>query len=94
MGKKDRSEGLDRALDHMCRKTRDLRRQLRKAVVDHVSDSFLETNVPLLVLIEAAKSGNEKEVEEYSQVFSLYRRVQEYLYYPYSHVVGLSRACQ
>lgn len=94
MGKKDRSEGLDRALDHMCRKTRDLRRQLRKAVVDHVSDSFLETNVPLLVLIEAAKSGNEKEVEEYSQVFSLYRRVQEYLYYPYPHVVGLSRACQ
>ena len=69
MGKKDRSEGLDRATDHMCRKTRDLRRQLRKAVVDHVSDSFLETNVPLLVLIEAAKSGNEKEVEEYSQVF-------------------------
>jgi catenin alpha len=68
MGKKDRSEGLDRALDHMCRKTRDLRRQLRKAVVDHVSDSFLETNVTLLVLIEAAKSGNEKEVEEYSQV--------------------------
>ena len=68
MGKKDRSEGLDRALDHMGRKTRDLRRQLRKAVVDHVSDSFLETNVPLLVLIEAAKSGNEKEVEEYSLV--------------------------
>ena len=68
MGKKDRSDGLDRALDHMCRKTRDLRRQLRKAVVDHVSDSFLETDVPLLVLIEAAKSGNEKEVEEYSQV--------------------------
>ena len=72
MGKKDRSEGLDRALDHMCRKTRDLRRQLRKAVVDHVSDSFLETNVPLLVLIEAAKSGNEKEVEEYSQVFFIH----------------------
>ena len=44
--------------------------QLRKAVVDHVSDSFLETNVPLLVLIEAAKSGNEKEVEEYAQVFT------------------------
>jgi len=69
MGKKDRTEVLDRAIDHMCRKTRDLRRQLRKAVVDHVSDSFLETNVPLLVLIEAAKSGNEKEVEEYAQVF-------------------------
>lgn len=43
--------------------------QLRKAVMDHVSDSFLETNVPLLVLIEAAKNGNEKEVKEYAQVF-------------------------
>ena len=38
--------------------------------MDHVSDSFLETNVPLLVLIEAAKNGNEKEVEEYAQVFT------------------------
>uniref|UniRef100_A0A674E9B1 Catenin alpha-2 n=1 Tax=Salmo trutta TaxID=8032 RepID=A0A674E9B1_SALTR len=53
----------------MTKKTRDLRRQLRKAVMDHISDSFLETNVPLLVLIEAAKSGNEKEVKEYAQVF-------------------------
>nr|XP_021554942.1 catenin alpha-2 isoform X1 [Neomonachus schauinslandi] len=47
----------------------DRRKQLRKAVMDHISDSFLETNVPLLVLIEAAKSGNEKEVKEYAQVF-------------------------
>jgi len=87
MGVKDRSDGLDRAIDHMCRKTRDLRRQLRKAVVDHVSDryfcsvyfilvinqsffSFLETSVPLLVLIEAARLGNEKEVAEYSDVFT------------------------
>lgn len=70
VGRKEKSEPLDRAIDNMCRKTRDLRRQLRKAVVDHVSDSFLETNVPLLVLIEAAKAGNEKEVEEYAQVFT------------------------
>ncbi|KAG1678665.1 Catenin alpha [Nymphon striatum] len=70
IGKKDPSENLDKAVEHMCQKTRDLRRQLRKAVVDHVSDSFLETNVPLLVLIEAAKSGNEKEVEEYAEVFT------------------------
>uniref|UniRef100_A0A803SXN2 Uncharacterized protein n=1 Tax=Anolis carolinensis TaxID=28377 RepID=A0A803SXN2_ANOCA len=41
----------------------------RDTVMDHISDSFLETNVPLLVLIEAAKSGNEKEVKEYAQVF-------------------------
>ncbi|CAG4952871.1 unnamed protein product [Parnassius apollo] len=69
-GKAEQSEGLDRAIEHMCRKTRDLRRQLRKAVVDHVSDSFLETNVPLLVLMEAARNGNEKEVEEYAVVFT------------------------
>ncbi|XP_054260506.1 catenin alpha isoform X2 [Macrosteles quadrilineatus] len=70
MSVKETSEGLERAIDHMCRKTRDLRRQLRKAVVDHVSDSFLETSVPLLVLIEAARAGNEKEVEEYAVVFT------------------------
>ncbi|XP_014261085.1 catenin alpha isoform X9 [Cimex lectularius] len=70
MSVKEQSEGLGRAIDHMCRKTRDLRRQLRKAVVDHVSDSFLETSVPLLVLIESARAGNEKEVEEYALVFT------------------------
>lgn len=32
--------------------------------------SFLETSVPLLVLIEAARNGNEKEVEEYALVFT------------------------
>lgn len=68
-GRKERSDALNVAIDRMTRKTRDLRRQLRKAVMDHVSDSFLETNVPLLVLIEAAKNGNEKEVKEYAQVF-------------------------
>ncbi|CAG9790572.1 unnamed protein product [Diatraea saccharalis] len=69
-GKAEQSEGLERAIEHMCRKTRDLRRQLRKAVVDHVSDSFLESNVPLLVLMEAARGGHEKEVEEYALVFT------------------------
>lgn len=68
-GRKERSDALNSAIEKMTKKTRDLRRQLRKAVMDHVSDSFLETNVPLLVLIEAAKNGNEKEVKEYAQVF-------------------------
>lgn len=53
--------------------------------MDHVSDSFLETNVPLLVLIEAAKNGNEKEVKEYAQVFrdhaSKLVEVSAYLYH-------------
>jgi len=61
---------LDTAIETMCRKTRDLRRQLRKAVVDHVSDSFLESGIPLIILVEAAKAGKEKEVDEYSLVFT------------------------
>lgn len=68
-GRSEPSEGLEQAIENMQKKTQDLRRQLRKAVVDHVSDSFLETNVPLLVLIEAAKAGDEKGVEEYAKVF-------------------------
>ena len=65
-GRKERSDALNSAIDKMTKKTRDLRRQLRKAVMDHVSDSFLEINVPLLVLIEVARNGNEKEVKEYA----------------------------
>ncbi|XP_041564493.1 catenin alpha [Drosophila elegans] len=70
MSQKDNGPGLTRAIDQMCRKTRDLRRQLRKAVVDHVSDSFLETTTPLLDLIEAAKTGNEKKVREKAEIFT------------------------
>uniref|UniRef100_UPI00358F2A9A catenin alpha-2-like n=1 Tax=Myxine glutinosa TaxID=7769 RepID=UPI00358F2A9A len=68
-GHKEPPDVLNSAIDRMCQKTRDLRRQLCKAVMDHVSDSFLETTAPMLVLIEAAKKGNEKEVKEYAQVF-------------------------
>lgn len=70
MGQKEQTPSLERAIDQMCRKTRDLRRQLRKAVVDHVSDSFLDTTIPLIDLIEAAKSGNEKRVHEKAEVFT------------------------
>ncbi|KAM4774368.1 catenin alpha-3 isoform 2-T2 [Cyanocitta cristata] len=67
--KADRSNALTVAIDSMCKKTRDLRRQLRKAIIDHISDSFLDTTVPLLVLIEAAKNGREKEIKEYAAIF-------------------------
>lgn len=70
MGQKEKSSTLDMAINQMCQKTRDLRRQLRKAVVDHVSDSFLETTTPLYDLIEAAKDGNEKKVEERAVAFT------------------------
>ncbi|XP_008833599.1 catenin alpha-3 [Nannospalax galili] len=68
-GKKERSNALNIAIDNMCKKTRDLRRQLRKAIIDHVSDSFLDTTVPLLVLTEAAKNGREREIKEYATIF-------------------------
>jgi len=64
------SEELDVAIGAMGRKTGDLRRHLRKAAVDHVSDSFLETSVPLIDLVEAARDGREKDVEEFSSVFT------------------------
>ncbi|XP_064285734.1 catenin alpha-3 isoform X1 [Passer domesticus] len=67
--KAERSNALNVAIDSMCKKTRDLRRQLRKAIIDHISDSFLDTTVPLLVLIEAAKNGREKEIKEYASIF-------------------------
>ena len=63
------TDQLDNAIEEMCKRTRDLRRQLRKAVVDHVSDSFLEPDAPLHLLIAAAKDGNEKEVDEHAEVF-------------------------
>uniref|UniRef100_A0A8D0DSX6 Uncharacterized protein n=1 Tax=Salvator merianae TaxID=96440 RepID=A0A8D0DSX6_SALMN len=44
-------------------------RDLRKAIIDHISDSFLDTTVPLLVLTEAAKNGKEKEIMEYAAIF-------------------------
>ncbi|CAK8697210.1 unnamed protein product [Clavelina lepadiformis] len=68
-GRPDKSDELESAVDHMMQKTKDLRRQLCKAVIDHISDSFLDTNIPILVLIEAAQSGDEKQVKEYAQVF-------------------------
>ncbi|XP_036023666.1 catenin alpha-3 [Onychomys torridus] len=68
-GKAEKSNTLNAAIDNMSKKTRDLRRQLRKAIIDHVSDSFLDTTVPLLVLIEAAKNGREKEIKEYASIF-------------------------
>ncbi|KAF7270217.1 hypothetical protein GWI33_016827 [Rhynchophorus ferrugineus] len=70
MGNKDKSESLGKAIENMKGKTKDLRRQLRKAVVDHISDSFMETSIPLLILIKAAQNGDEKQVEEYAEVFT------------------------
>ncbi|XP_072883320.1 catenin alpha-3-like isoform X3 [Hemitrygon akajei] len=68
-GYNERSDAVNLAIENMCKKMRRLRRQLRKAIIDHMSDSFLDTTVPLLVLIEAAKRGNEKDIKEYATIF-------------------------
>ena len=38
-------------------------------MVDHVSDSFLETSVPVEMLMKAAESGNGRQVEDCSTLF-------------------------
>lgn len=67
IGTNEPSEGLNRALEHMYKKTRDLRKHLRQAAVDHVSYRFLVEQTPVTHLVNAAKSGNELSVEEYAQ---------------------------
>uniref|UniRef100_W6NBF2 Vinculin alpha-catenin domain containing protein n=1 Tax=Haemonchus contortus TaxID=6289 RepID=W6NBF2_HAECO len=52
---RENNEDVDLAMVLVGRKAKDLRRHLRRAVVDHVSDAFLDTSTPLLILIDAAK---------------------------------------
>jgi catenin alpha len=62
---------IELATGEMTKLTRNLRKQLRKAVIDHVSDSFIETNLPLESLIDMAKhsGGDEKQLAECAQIF-------------------------
>lgn len=66
-GLSEPSEGLNRASENMYKKTRDLRRHLRQAAVDHVSYRFLAEQTLVSSLVDAAKSGDEISVEEYAQ---------------------------
>jgi catenin alpha len=38
--------------------------------VDHVSDSFLEPDTPLLMLLAAAREGRQNEVDEFAAIFT------------------------
>ena len=64
------TDQLDNAIEEMRKATKDLRGQLRKAVVDNISDNFIEPEAPLYLLIAAAKEGNVKKVGEYSKDFN------------------------
>ncbi|MFH4980926.1 hypothetical protein AB6A40_007635 [Gnathostoma spinigerum] len=63
------SEDLDLAMVHLGHKVRDLKRQLRRAVVDHVSDAFLDTHTPLMMLIESARRQDEQATIEHGKLF-------------------------
>lgn len=70
-GKREPTDSLQKAVGHMEKKTKDLRRQLRKAVIDHVSDNYFDTKAPILILFEAAKNGDLQYIEqEGSQMFA------------------------
>jgi catenin alpha len=68
-GRREPDEALDMALVHLGHKAKDLKRHLRRAVVDHVSDAFLDTRVPLLILIDAAKRGDQDGLEDAGRMF-------------------------
>jgi hypothetical protein len=54
---------------YLAHKVRDLRRHLRRAVVDHVSDVFLDLRTPLMHLVESAASGNFPRTERAAEMF-------------------------
>jgi catenin alpha len=63
------SDDLGFCIENVVLKSRDLRRHLRRAIADLVSDAFLDTKTPIRMLIETASTGNEKATEEQAQFF-------------------------
>lgn len=69
MGRTEASEELDLSTVYLMNTVKDLRRFLRRAVIDHVSDAFLDTKTPLMVLIDAARQGDLTRTEEAARIF-------------------------
>ncbi|CAJ0566383.1 unnamed protein product, partial [Mesorhabditis spiculigera] len=69
-GRSDYNEDVDLAMVLVTRKSKDLRRHLRRAIVDHVSDAFLDTRTPLSILIAAAESGDPAATREAGEMFT------------------------
>ncbi|XP_044009996.1 catenin alpha-like [Aphidius gifuensis] len=62
-------DNLNNAIEDISKKTWDLRDNIRKAVVDNISDSFLDTGVPLFDMIIAAENGDEDKFNDASIAF-------------------------
>lgn len=61
-GRSEASEDLDTATVHLEHKLKDLRRHLRRSIVDQVSDAFSTIDAPLQMLIMYAKQGDQVSI--------------------------------
>lgn len=68
-GRRDDNDDIPLGIAEVHKRTKDLRRHLRRAIVDHISDAFLDTRTPLILLIEAAKEGHEENTRYRSKMF-------------------------
>lgn len=55
---------------HLLNKVKDLRRFLRRAIIDHVSDGFADTRTPLIYLIESARHGDVEKTNDAGIIFA------------------------
>uniref|UniRef100_A0A0N5AZ37 Catenin alpha n=1 Tax=Syphacia muris TaxID=451379 RepID=A0A0N5AZ37_9BILA len=68
-GRIEPTEDLYLAVSHLGHKAKDLRRHLRRAIIDHISDAFIDTSTPLMILIESAKQRNQQATTANGQMF-------------------------
>ncbi|EGT57529.1 hypothetical protein CAEBREN_24335 [Caenorhabditis brenneri] len=68
-GRRDDSDDIPLGIVEVHKRTKDLRRHLRRAIVDHISDAFLDTRTPLILLIESAKEGDEENTKIRAKMF-------------------------
>uniref|UniRef100_A0A7E4ZTX2 Vinculin n=1 Tax=Panagrellus redivivus TaxID=6233 RepID=A0A7E4ZTX2_PANRE len=67
--KKEPDDAFGHSTDNAAKKVRDLRRHLRRAIADLVSDAFMDTRTPLITLIKAASDGNVSETQYAGDAF-------------------------
>ncbi|CAD5232346.1 unnamed protein product [Bursaphelenchus xylophilus] len=68
----DSTEDLDMASVHLDHNLKDLRRHLRRAIVDQVSDTFSTLDTPLQFLIDSALNGRREETIDNAEIFKVH----------------------
>ena len=74
MGRAEPNEDLDLSIVHLLNKVKDLRRFLRRAIIDHVSDGFADTRTPLAYLIDSARHGDLARTKDASIMFDVHAK--------------------